>query len=70
MVCGLRSENEARRALAMVDDRNLTSHTYPEALAVAIAGRLPEHTTFPERWLASTRRTLDDAGRSPAPKLS
>ncbi len=29
--------------LAMVDDRNLTTHVYDEALAVALAERLPGH---------------------------
>jgi len=37
-------EEEARLALGMVDDRNLTVHTYNESLAQAIFRRLPEHT--------------------------
>ena len=37
---GLLDEAQARLALAMTDDRNLTSHTYNEALAEAIHGRL------------------------------
>ena len=40
---GLLSEEEAERCLAMADDRNLTSHTYIEAVAKAIFGRLSDH---------------------------
>ncbi|WP_298631561.1 HI0074 family nucleotidyltransferase substrate-binding subunit [uncultured Thermus sp.] len=37
---GLMEEEEARLALSMADDRNLTVHTYNEALAQAIFTRL------------------------------
>jgi len=37
---GLMGEEEARLALTMADDRNLTVHTYNEALAQAIFARL------------------------------
>ena len=37
---GLMEEEEARLALRMTDDRNLTVHTYNEALAQAIFTRL------------------------------
>lgn len=37
---GLVDDAQARLALAMCDDRNLTVHTYNEALARAIYGRL------------------------------
>lgn len=40
---GLLSVDEARSALAMVDDRNLTVHTYHEDLATDIFARLPSH---------------------------
>lgn len=40
---GLLSEEEAERWLAMADDRNLTWHTYIEAVAKAIFGRLSDH---------------------------
>ena len=33
-------------ARAMLDDRNLTSHTYNEALAQVVFDRLPAHLTF------------------------
>lgn len=71
LVCGLLSEDEARRAPDMMDDRNLTSHTYHESLAVGIAARLPDHATVLERWPANARRALDDAvSRPPAPEPS
>jgi nucleotidyltransferase substrate binding protein (TIGR01987 family) len=37
---GILGEEEARLALAMVDDRNLTVHAYNEAIAETIAQRL------------------------------
>jgi nucleotidyltransferase substrate binding protein (TIGR01987 family) len=43
----------AEQALTMADDRNLTAHTYNEALARAIFGRLPGHLEVLERWLAA-----------------
>ncbi len=36
-------------ALALLDDRNLTSHTYDEALAQAVYERLPDHLLFLRR---------------------
>lgn len=40
---GLISENQTTQALGMVDDRNLTSHTYNEELADEIAASIPKH---------------------------
>ena len=37
---GMLDDGETERALAMVDDRNLTVHTYNEELAQAIYARL------------------------------
>lgn len=48
---GLMAEEEARLALAMADDRNLTVHTYNEALAQAIFGRLRSYTELMGRVL-------------------
>jgi nucleotidyltransferase substrate binding protein (TIGR01987 family) len=48
---GLLLDEEARLALAMVDDRNLTVHTYNEALAQAIFRRLPHYTRLMESVL-------------------
>jgi len=45
------SEEDGRRALAMVDDRNLTSHTYNESLAEKIYQALPGYARLLRRWL-------------------
>ena len=38
------SEEISKELLQMLDDRNLTSHTYVEELAETIAGRIPAHS--------------------------
>lgn len=48
---GLLSEDDAYAAMAMIDDRNLTSHTYDEELANAIFSRLSAHALLMRRWL-------------------
>lgn len=50
---GLLTENDARDAMDMIDDRNLTSHTYNEELAAAIFARLAGHAGLLRRWLAA-----------------
>lgn len=40
---GLLTVEEAERWLEMVDDRNLTSHTYIEAVAAGIFRKVPEY---------------------------
>ncbi len=52
---GLLSADESRAALRMVDDRNLTVHTYNEALAIEIAGRISAHTVLMAAWLDRVR---------------
>lgn len=53
---GLLSEEDAAAGLALVDDRNLTVHTYNEALAEAIASRLPGHAALLGAWLDAARK--------------
>lgn len=48
---GIFTIEEATQALVMVDDRNLTSHTYDRELALEIFSRLPAHTTLLTKWL-------------------
>lgn len=48
---GLFDEAHARQLLAMVDDRNLTVHTYNEPLAEEIHSRLPGHALLLQHWL-------------------
>lgn len=47
----LLTEDETRIALAMVDHRNLTSHTYNEALADEIYAALPAYRQIMRAWL-------------------
>jgi nucleotidyltransferase substrate binding protein (TIGR01987 family) len=55
---GLLSEEQTRDALEMTDDRNLTAHTYNEALAKAILGRLPRHVATLGGWLRSIQQRV------------
>jgi nucleotidyltransferase substrate binding protein (TIGR01987 family) len=48
---GVLDEVDARRALTMVADLNLTVHAYNEAIAEAIAQRLAEYASLMSRWL-------------------
>lgn len=50
---GALNEEQARAALAMVGDRNLTVHTYEEKLAEQIYARLPAHAAVLSQWLAA-----------------
>jgi nucleotidyltransferase substrate binding protein (TIGR01987 family) len=52
---GLLTEEMTEHALQMVDDRNLTSHTYNEALAKAIFSRVPRHIDVLQTWLEAMR---------------
>lgn len=53
---GILSETDARAAMDMIDDRNLTSHTYNEDLAIAIFSRLANHTRVLRSWLDALDR--------------
>lgn len=55
----LLTEADARLAMDLVDDRNLTAHTYNEALAQAIWSRLPHHLPVLQRWLVALERTTE-----------
>ena len=56
----LLTEADARLAMELVDDRNLTAHTYNEALAQAIWSRLPTHLAVLQRWMAVLMQTTTD----------
>lgn len=60
---GLLDSATTEQALAMADDRNLTAHTYHEAVAVAIAARLPRHLATLDAWLRAMRERLPAVGR-------
>lgn len=55
---GLLSDAEAEAALGMADDRNQTVHTYNEALAAAIFGRLSDHRRVLETWHGNIAQRL------------
>jgi nucleotidyltransferase substrate binding protein (TIGR01987 family) len=59
---GVMDEEQARMALQMVDDRNLTSHTYNEELAKLIFARLDDYARLIRDWLAAMERNAADAG--------
>ena len=50
---GLLSDDQAAIGLEMIDDRNLTVHTYNEAVAEDIYGNLPQHTDLLAVWLTA-----------------
>jgi len=52
-VAGLLSDEKTEAALAMADDRNLTVHTYNEAWAREVFGRLAGHAELLEVLLAA-----------------
>jgi len=53
---GIPSEEDACAALQMADDRNLTIHTYNQALAEEILARLASHARTLDAWLDSRKR--------------
>lgn len=55
---GLLNEEEGELALQIVDDRNLTVHTYNEPLAEALFARLPGHTRLIRLWLERLKEHL------------
>lgn len=56
---GVLTEEDARLALAMSDDRNLTVHAYNEAVAEAISKRLIDYARLADRWLRIMTEGLD-----------
>ena len=52
---GLLSIDETETCLVMTDDRNLTSHTYIEAIAEAIYRKLPSYVIVMRTLLANVR---------------
>jgi len=54
-IAGLLTEAQAEAAIAMMNDRNLTVHTYDEDTAKALFSRLPDHATLLESWVLAMR---------------
>jgi nucleotidyltransferase substrate binding protein (TIGR01987 family) len=57
----LLDEEQARAAMRMAQDRNLTVHTYNEALAEEIYARLPAHAQLMEEWLKAMDARMTSA---------
>ena len=62
---GMLTEEEARLALAMSDDRHLTVHAYNEAVAEALSKRLTDYARLTDRWL----RTMTEGLETSEPQL-
>lgn len=56
----LLSEHEAEMALEMVDDRNLTSHTYKEEVAELVISAAPKYCSLLSELLKKTNPILLD----------
>ena len=52
--------DDTRTALLLVDDRNLSVHTYNEALARTIFARLGEHAQVMATWLEALERAASE----------
>jgi nucleotidyltransferase substrate binding protein (TIGR01987 family) len=48
---GILNEAQSHKALEMIEDRNLTVHTYEEALAQQIAARVPVYARLLSSWI-------------------
>ncbi len=58
---GLFTEDQTILALSMVDDRNLTSHTYNEGLAEQIYDQLGNYAELMARWLSNMEKAMENA---------
>lgn len=52
------SERQAKLGLRMVDDRNLTSHTYSEGLSEQIFKELPKYAALMQSCLSVIKKSL------------
>ncbi len=59
LTAGLLSVKEAETCLIMTDDRNLTSHTYIEAIAEAIYRKLPSYQEVMNRLRANIQVRIE-----------
>jgi len=57
---GLFTEEQTALALAMVDDRNMTSHTYNEGLAEQIYDQLDNYAELMADWLSDMGVVLEE----------
>lgn len=57
---GLFTETQTALGLSMVDDRNLTSHTYNEGLAEQIYDQLGNYAELMARWLSTMEKSVEN----------
>ncbi len=57
---GLFTEDQTALALSMVDDRNLTSHTYSEGLAEQIYDQLSNYAELMAQWLSTMEKAVEN----------
>lgn len=60
VAAGWLTEAQGEAALRMINDRNLTVHTYDQERAQALFARLPGHAKLLEVWLAALRTAAQD----------
>ena len=53
---GILTDKQTQLGLEMVDDRNLTSHTYHEGVAEGIYSRLADYAGLIQHWLEAMRK--------------
>lgn len=57
-IAGVLDETQAEAVIAMMNDRNLTVHTYDADRADALFERLPGHARLIEHWLLALRAAM------------
>ncbi|HYF88904.1 nucleotidyltransferase substrate binding protein [Azospirillum sp.] len=57
-IAGLLTEDQAVAAIEMMNDRNLTVHTYDEEKANELFSRLPSHAALIEAWISAMQSAI------------
>lgn len=57
-IAGFPTEEQTELALAMMNDRNLTVHTYDQEKAEELFSRLPAHAALIESWISAMRSAI------------
>ncbi|SMF75771.1 nucleotidyltransferase substrate binding protein, HI0074 family [Azospirillum oryzae] len=57
-IAGFLTEEQAEAAMRMMNDRNLTVHTYDEEKAEELFSRLPAHAALIESWISAMQSAI------------
>lgn len=57
-IAGFLTEEQAEVAIEMMNDRNLTVHTYDEDKANELFSRLPSHAALIEAWISAMQSAI------------